>query len=96
MNEDPIVRANRWLDFYNEEGGLRDVFGRLRQAYLERAADLMPSDTGALLKLGMAGKLLDQIDAHIMEIVNTGRLEAASREHAERVAKMPEARRRYL
>jgi hypothetical protein len=96
MAEDPIQRANRWLSFYQEDDGLKSVLSTLRQAYFDRAADLEPSDTGKLLKLSMAGKIIDQIDAHILHIINAGKLEAAAQDHAERIAKIPEARRRFL
>jgi hypothetical protein len=96
MSEDAIHRANRWAAFYEEEGGLKEVLGTLRQAYFNRAADLMPSDTSALLKLGMAAKIVDQIDAHVLAITNAGKLQLAAQDHADRIAKLPEARRRFL
>jgi len=96
MSEDVVHRANRWREFYDEEGGLRDVLDALRRAYFERAAELMPGDTGALLKPGMAGKIVAQVDEHIRHIIGAGRLEQAAQEHAERIAKLPEARRRFL
>lgn len=96
MTEDAIHRANRWREFYEEDGGLKDVIDTLRQAYFARAGDLMPGDTAALLKLGMAAKIVDQVDAHIRQILNAGRLEQAAQDHAERIAKLPEARRRFL
>ena len=96
MSEDPIHRAGRWREFYEEEGGLKDVLETLRRAYFERAGELMPGDSAALLKLGMAAKIVDQVDAHIRQILNAGRLEQAAQDHAERIGKLPEARRRFL
>jgi len=96
MSEDPIHRAGRWREFYEEEGGLKDVLETLRRAYFERAGELMPGDSAALLKLGMAAKIVEQIDAHIRQILSAGRLEQAAQDHAERIAKLPEARRRFL
>jgi len=96
MSEDVIHRANRWREFYEEDGGLRDVLDTLRRAYFERAGDLMPGDSAALLKLGMAAKIVEQIDAHIRQIVSAGRLEQAAQDHATRIARLPEARRRFL
>ncbi|WP_116090774.1 hypothetical protein [Sphingomonas crusticola] len=96
MNEDPIHRGARWQAFYEEDGGLREVLATLRRAYFDRAADLMPSDTAALLKLGMAAKIVDQIEAHVTHIVNAGKLEQAAQDHADRIARLPEARRRFL
>lgn len=96
MSEDAIHRAARWQAFYEEDGGLRDMLATLRQAYFDRAADLMPNDTAALLKLGMASKIVDQIDAHVTHIVTAGKLEQAAQDHADRIARLPEARRRFL
>lgn len=96
MSEDLIHRAHRWREFYEEDGGLRDVLGTLREAYFARAGELMPGDTAALLKLGMAAKIVEQIDAHIRQILSAGRIEQAAQDHAERIAKLPEARRRFL
>jgi len=96
MSEDPIHRATRWHDFYHEDGGLREVLQTLRQAYFDRAADLMPSDTSALLKLGMAAKIVDQFDNHILAIITAGKIEQAAQDHADKIAKLPEARRRFF
>jgi len=96
MREDVIHRANRWREFYEEGGGLRDVLDTLRRAYFERAGDLMPGDSAALLKLGMAAKIVEQIDAHIRHILTAGKLEQAAQDHADRIARLPEARRRFL
>jgi len=96
MSEDIVRRANRWREFYEEEGGLKDVLETLRRAYFDRAGELMPGDTAALLKLGMAAKIVEQVDTHIRHILTAGRLEQAAQDHAERIAKLPEARRRFL
>jgi hypothetical protein len=96
MTDDPIQRAGRWHAFYHEDGGLKDVLQTLRQAYFDRAADLMPNDTSALLKLGMAAKIVDQVDAHIRAILDAGKIQMAADDHADRIAKLPEARRRFL
>jgi hypothetical protein len=96
MAEDLIHRANRWATFYHEDGGLKEVLQTLRQAYFDRAADLMPNDTAALLKLGMAAKIVDQVDQHIQHILVAGKIEQAAQDHADKIAKLPEARRRFL
>jgi hypothetical protein len=96
VSEDPIQRAGRWHAFYHEDGGLKEVLDTIKAAYLDRAADLMPGDTAALLKLGMGRKIVDQIDQHIQAIFTAGKIEAAAQDHADRIAKLPEARRRFL
>jgi hypothetical protein len=96
MSEDAIHRANRWIAFYEEDGGLREVLDQLRDAYLDRAAGLMPNDTAALLKLGMARKIVGEIDQHIQAIFTAGKIEQAAQDHADKIARLPEARRRFL
>jgi riboflavin synthase alpha subunit len=96
VSEDAVHRAQRWQMFYEEDGGLREVMQTLRQAYFDRAADLMPNDTAQLLKLGMAAKIVDQIDGHVVHIINAGKIQQAAQDHADRIARLPEARRRFL
>jgi hypothetical protein len=96
MSEDDVHRARRWQEFYEEDGGLREVMNTLRQAYFDRAADLMPNDTAQLLKLGMAAKIVDQIEAHVTHIITAGKIQQAAQDHADRIARLPEARRRFL
>jgi hypothetical protein len=96
MTEDAVHRANRWQMFYEEDGGLRETLNTLRQAYFDRAADLMPNDTAQLLKLGMASKIVDQIEAHVTHIINAGKIQQSAQDHADRIARLPEARRRFL
>jgi hypothetical protein len=96
MTGDVVHRAARWREFYEEEDGLRAILETLRRAYFEKAGDLMPGDTAALLKLGMAARIVEQVDAHVRQILDAGRIEQAAQDHAARIAKLPEARRRFL
>jgi hypothetical protein len=96
MSEDAIHRANRWHAFYAEEGGLKELLDTLSTAYLDRASDLMPNDTAALLKLGIARKIIDQVDSHIQHIFTAGKIEQAAQDHADKIARLPEARRRFM
>lgn len=96
VSEDPIHRATRWQHFYAEAGGLKEVLDTLRKAYFHRAADLMPNQTSELLKLGMAAKIVDQIDQHVLYIINAGKVEQAAQEHADKIARIPEAKRRFI
>jgi len=96
MTDDPIHRATRWHDFYHEDGGLKDMLDTLRDAYLDRAAALMPNDTAALLKLGMARKIVGEIESHVLSIFDAAKVISAAQDHADRIAKLPEARRRFL
>jgi hypothetical protein len=44
----------------------------------------------------MAAKIVDQVDAHIRAILDAGKIQMAANDHADRIAKLPEARRRFL
>lgn len=96
MSEDPVHRATRWHAFMHEDGGILEVLTTLRHAYFDRAADLMPNQTSELLKLGMAAKIVDQIEAHLQQIVTAGKIAQAAQDHADKIARLPEAKRRFL
>lgn len=96
MSEDAIHRAARWQAFYEEEDGLREFFNEMRTAYVAKAGALMPNDTAALLKLGLATKLVDEIEAYARQKIDAGKIALAAQDHAERIARLPEARRRFL
>jgi hypothetical protein len=96
MSEDAIHRAARWQAFYEEEDGLRAFFDEMRTAYVAKAGALMPNDTAALFKLGLAAKLVDEIETYARQKIDAGKIAMAAQDHAERIAKLPEARRRFF
>lgn len=91
-----VARAHRWIAFYNEEGGLKDMIAGLRRSYFEKVGTLKPDDVAGLQALGMADRIARELDAQIKTIIDAGKIEASQKEHAARVAALPVAQRRRL
>lgn len=81
-------RAERWRNFYEEDGGLREVIADMRAQYFEKAAGLGVRDTDALLKLSMADKILREMDSYFQGIIKGGQVAADRAAHAQRIAKV--------
>lgn len=95
MSEDKLHRAGRWKAFYDEEGGLRDVLDGMCQAYFERHASLGVKEHDKQYALSLANKVARELQAHIVAIVETGKLEE-HRAHARRIEELPAAKRRWI
>lgn len=93
---DALGRANRWVSFYTEKGGLRDVIMTLRHSYFEKVGSLKPGDVEALRSLGIADKALAEIDNQIKQIIDAGEVEAFHKQHADRIAKLSDAKKRLI
>lgn len=93
---DPVARGTRWQAFYSEEGGLQDILHELRRGYFEKAAQLKPGDIHGLQALSLADRIIAEIDGRIRTIIVEGEAAAREREHADRIAALPEAMRRRL
>ena len=98
---DPLIRANRFKLAYEEEGGLRDILVGMRQAYFERAGKLDPTlpletRTAALESLSRASHTVDMVEDHLRAIIDTGKLEEHNQIFAERIADLPERKRKIL
>ena len=89
-------RANRWIAYYNEQGGIRDMILHLRRSYFEKVGTLKPGDTDALAALGMADRICREVDSQIKEIIDAGKIEVANKEHADKIAALSPAKRRRL
>ena len=90
MSEDKLHRAGRWKAFYDEEGGLRDVLDGMCQAYFERHASLGVKEHDKQYALSLANKVARELQAHIVAIIETGKLEE-HRAHARRIEELPAA-----
>lgn len=95
-DHDKVTRANRWLAFYREQGGLADFIKAIRTSYFEKIASLKPGDVDGLQTLAMADKVARELDQHIRAVIDAGVMEAHYKEHADRIAALPEAQRRRL
>lgn len=94
MSEDPIHRAARWQAFYHEEGGLGDCIRDIRRAYFERYCDAKTDEERKALSI--VDKGLAQVDAYFVNIINGGKVQQAAQDHADKIARLSEARRRFL
>lgn len=93
---DPVARGQRWMAFYNEENGLQDTIAELRRGYFEKAGQLKPNDIAGLQALSLADRILAEIDGRVRTIIVEGEAAAREREHAEKIAALPEPMRRRL
>ena len=91
-----VARAHRWITFYNEDGGIRDMIEATRRSYFEKVGTLKPDDTAGLQALGMADRIARELDAQVKAIIDAGKVEAKQAEHAANIARLPEAQRRRL
>lgn len=96
QDADKVARANRWIAFYNEKDGIRDIITSLRRSYFEKVGSLKPDDAAGLQALGMADRIAREIDAQVKAIIDAGKVEASQAEHAAKIAALPEAQRRRL
>lgn len=88
---DAIARGQRWEQFYAEEGGIRDVVSNLRHSYFEKVGSLKPGDTESLMALGMADRIAREIDREVQSIIETGKIRANDRDHANKIASIRRA-----
>lgn len=96
QGDDPVARGQRWRSFYNETGGLADMIRELRRGYFEKAGHLQPGDIQGLQALSLADRILAEIDGRVRTIIVEGEAAAREREHAAKIAALPEAMRRRL
>ena len=93
---DPVARGNRWMSFYHEEDGLKDMLEAMRRSYFERAGQLKPGDVDGLMALSLADRVLAEIDGQVRAIIVEGEIAASERQRADKIAALPEAMRRRL
>lgn len=83
---DAVARGQRWEAFYAEEDGLRDMIAHLRRSYFEKVGSLKPGDTESLMALGMADRIAREIEREVLTVIETGKLRANERQHANTIA----------
>ena len=100
MVSDPLIRANQWKLAYDGEGGIRDAFDTIRLAYFKRAGNLdglkMDEHAAALHKLALAARIVDMVEDHVRAIMDTGLIAETNQQYADRIAAVPERKRRFL
>lgn len=95
-DSDAVAKAHRWMNFYNEEGGIGDLIAAIRKEYFEAIGSLVPGNTAGLEALAMADLIARKLDGAIKLIIETGDLERRAQEHAAKIAALPLAQRRRL
>ena len=83
---DAVARGQRYQAFYEEEDGLRDMISALRRDYFEKVGQLTPGDTAGLQALGMADRIAREIERKVQTVIETGRIRANDRAHAEKIS----------
>lgn len=83
---DAVARGQRWQSFYEEEAGLADMLSNLRRDYFEKVGQLTPGDTAGLQALGMADRIAREIERKVQTVIETGRIRANDRAHAEKIS----------
>lgn len=83
---DAVARGQRYQAFYEEEDGLRDMIAALRRDYFEKVGQLTPGDTAGLQALGMADRIAREIERKVQTVIETGRIRANDRAHAEKIS----------
>lgn len=96
MTADPVGRGKQWQLFYDEEGGLRDIFDALSMAYLQRMSDVNPWETEKLIKLSIANKVVREVESQVRAIIDGGKVVSDQRERTKRIEKLPGSVRKFI
>lgn len=78
---------------------LAPAFDAVISTYMARLADIAaaePWETGKIAKLAMAARVTKEVRTQIEAIVAAGDVARADRAHAEKIANIPDAKRRLL
>lgn len=96
MSQDPIIRAQRWKTFWEEEGGLKDILDALHAAYLERMGEVQPWETDKLVKLSVASKVTRALASEVQSILAAGKTAEHHRDHINKIESLPASKRRWI
>lgn len=96
-NNEKVTVARRWRAFYEEPGGLGEMFGR-QMAELNRVGMEAVTNTDAALheRVMLSMKELTKLQQAVMAVMANGALAEAATEHARQVAELPERKRRWI
>jgi hypothetical protein len=96
MNEQDLARARRWMQFYNEEGGLKVILESLSTAYVDRMKQVEPWETNKLTALSIASKVVMAVEDEMRTIFAAGQIADSHKDHVRKVEKLSAAKRRWL
>lgn len=97
--EQVIARSHRWRAFYEEQGGIRDMFGHVRETYLARLAEIAskePWATDKIVNLSVAQRIVSEVEGLVQAMIADGAVAEANKAHVEKIEKLPHAKRRFL
>lgn len=92
---DRIARAQRWQQFYTEEGGIGDMIGAATMALAKEAASVEPWETDKLKKVAHGLRVLRMLDDQIKAVTNDGKALEAAAQFAAQASQVPERKRRW-
>ena len=81
---DKVERGQRWEQFYNEHGGLRDMIQRIRQSYFEQASAVGHRDNDKLYEFAVADRQARELEREVLQIIATGKATAEKARYDER------------
>lgn len=82
-----------------EEGGLFDMLEEIRLGLFRRASQVQIGDKDAAAtyeKLVIADKITEELRNSIARIVDDGKVAEHARSHADRIAQIPDRKRRWI
>lgn len=95
-DNDPIRRKKRWEAFYNESGGFRDMILTLQATYLQHIIDADPRQVAVIANMKIAHKIAVELDGLAQSIIADGKVAEAATAHAEKIAAIPDHKRRWV
>lgn len=97
---DPVLRGAEWSRLWDGDpilgDGLKIAFEKIKQAYFERAGLIEPWEGDKLGKLALARRIVDMVEGHVHSVISDGLIEDANRAQADKIANLPERKKRLL
>lgn len=97
---DPILRANQRRFAYEGEGGIKEYFETMRQAYFERAGHLdgltAEQKATALYELSLATRITRMVEDNFRAAIDDGKIAEASKDYADKIAGLPKRKKAWL
>lgn len=94
--EQRLARAERWRQFYTEEGGIGDMLARISAELMQEAVKGEPWETDKLKKVALGLKITQMLNDSVKKILDDGRVAEAAKAASDKFANVPEKKRRYL
>ena len=82
--KDAVARGQMWEQFYNEEGGLKDMVATIRRGYFEQASAIGHRDNDKLYEFAVADRQARELEREILRIIASGKAAQQRQEHLDR------------